>query len=80
MIQATPVPSVQRAIRRVTPIDTRLLQVGLEVFPVYGNDKDGFSMDPIDLVPGTPKKFRYDSLDELFFALLNLNVMAEGSA
>jgi hypothetical protein len=37
-------------------------------------------MDPVDLTPDTPKWVRYDSLDELFFALLNLNVMPEGQA
>ena len=53
---------------------------GLEVFPVYGDEGSGWSMDPVDLTPDTPKGLRYDSLDELFFALLNLNVMPEGQA
>jgi len=62
------------------PVNTRLLKVGMEVFPVYGDERSGWSMDPIDLRPETPKWLRYDSLDELFFALLNLNVMPEGQA
>jgi hypothetical protein len=62
------------------PVNARLLKVGLEVFPVYGDERSGWSMDPIDLTPETPKWLRYDSLDELFFALLNLNVMPEGRA
>ncbi len=66
--------------RRIEPVSTRLLQVGLEVFPVYGDEGSGWSMDPVDLTPDTPKGLRYDSLDELFFALLNLNVMPEGQA
>ena len=66
--------------RQMEPVNTRLLKVGLEVFPVYGDERSGWSMDPIDLTPDTPKWLRYDSLDELFFALLNLNVTPEGQA
>lgn len=66
--------------RTMEPVNARLLKVGLEVFPVYGDERSGWSMDPIDLTPDTPKWLRYDSLDELFFALLNLNVMPEGRA
>jgi hypothetical protein len=66
--------------RQVEPVHARLLKVGLEVFPVYGDERSGWSMDPIDLTPETPKWLRYDSLDELFFALLNLNLMPEGQA
>ena len=66
--------------RPIDPVNTQLLKVGLEVFPVYGDDRSGWSMDPIDLTPETPKWLRYDSLDELFFVLLNLNVMPEGRA
>ncbi len=61
-------------------VNTRLLKVGLEVFPVYGDEKSGWSVDPGDLYPQTPVWFRYRSLDELFFALVNLNVSTEGSA
>lgn len=67
-------------MRQIGPVNARLLKVGLEVFPVYGDERSGWSMDPIDLTPETPKWLRYDSLDELFFALLNLNVTAEGQA
>ena len=67
-------------MRQIEPVNARLLKVGLEVFPVYGDERSGWSMDPIDLGPDTPKWLRYDSLDELFFALLNLNVTPEGSA
>ena len=66
--------------RQIGPVNTRLLKVGMEVFPVYGDECSGWSMDPVDLTPDTPKWLRYDSLDELFFALLNLNVMPEGQA
>jgi hypothetical protein len=66
--------------RQIEPVNTRLLKVGLEIFPVYGDERSGWIMDPIDLTPNTPKWLRYDSLDELFFALLNLNVTPEGQA
>jgi hypothetical protein len=64
----------------IRPVNTRLLKVGLEVFPVYGDERSGWSVDPVDLCPETPRWLRYESLDELFFALLNLNVMPEGQA
>jgi hypothetical protein len=67
-------------MRQIEPVNARLLKVGLEVFPVYGDERSGWSMDPIDLLPEAPKWLRYDSLDELFFALLNLNVTPEGQA
>ena len=47
---------------------------------VFRKSNDRLRMDPIDLRPDTPKWLRYDSLDELFFALLNLNVSPEGQA
>ncbi len=65
---------------RMQAIPAQLLKVGLEVFPVYGDDLSGWSMDPIDLAPNTPKWHRYDSIEELFFALVNLNVSPEGQA
>jgi hypothetical protein len=64
-----------------TVADNRcLLQVGLEVFPIYGSEKHGWSIDQGDLSPLTPREFRYRSLDELFFALVNFNVASEGRA
>jgi hypothetical protein len=65
---------------RVEPVRTHLLQVGLEVFPVYGDERSGWSMDPVDFAPEAPRWLRYDSLEELFFALINLNVGPEGRA
>ncbi len=66
--------------RAVEPVSTHLLKIGLEVFPVYGDELIGWSVDPVDLTPDTPKWLRYDSIDELFFALLNLNFAPEGQA
>jgi hypothetical protein len=61
-------------------VHAQLLKVGLEVFPVYGDEKSGFSVDPGDLYPRTPTWCRYQSIDELFFALVNLNIATEGKA
>jgi hypothetical protein len=61
-------------------VNTRLLKVGAEVFPVYGDDKSGWSVDPGDLYPQAPTWCRYRSCDELFFALVNLHVGPEGQA
>ncbi len=61
-------------------VNAQLMKVGLEVFPVYGDETKGFSVDPGDLYPDIPRWVRYGSLDELFFALVNLNVGPEGKA
>jgi hypothetical protein len=61
-------------------VTTTLLKVGLEVFPVYGDESVGWSMDADDFSPSAASQFRYQSLDELFFALVNLNVSEEGQA
>ena len=61
-------------------ISTTLLKIGLEVFPVYGDESSGWSMNADDFAPSSPALFRYQSLDELFFALVNLNVSEEGQA
>lgn len=62
------------------PVNTRLLQVGLEIIPVYGNDDCGWSLDFEQLPGRTPAGLRYESLDELFFVLVNMNVCHEGTA
>jgi hypothetical protein len=61
-------------------VNARLLKVGLEVFPVYGDETSGWSVDPGDLYPQMPGWYRYQSIDELFFALVNLNFGPEGKA
>lgn len=68
------------AQRAVEPVSARLLKVGREVFPVYGDERVGWSTDPLDLAADAPRWWRYDSIDELFFVLLNLNVSPEGQA
>ena len=64
----------------VVQVNAMLLQIGLEVFPVYGDEASGFSIDAGDLHPLSPKQYRYRSVDELFFALVNLNLSQEGQA
>lgn len=64
----------------VSAIPTKLLQVGLEVFPVYGDEVLGFSMESEDLNPDVPRFLRYNTLEELFFALINFNLSPEGEA
>ncbi len=55
-----------------------LLQVGLEVIPVCGDDDSGWTIDEGDHRPHTARQFRYGSLDELFFALVNYMVAPRG--
>ena len=62
------------------PVNAQLMKVGLEIFPVYGDEASGWSVDPVDLAPDKPEGFRYRSLDELFFALVNFNLSPEGQA
>ena len=57
------------------------LRVGREVFPVYGDPLRGWSPtadDFRDALLSVP--FAYGSLDELFFALVNLCVGPGGEA
>ncbi len=62
------------------PINARLLQVGAEIVPVYGNDTSGWTLESDDLHHHTRVLQRYRSLDELFFVLVNLATGSEGSA
>lgn len=61
-------------------VEATLLRVGLEVMPVYGSRATGFSPDDGDFMHPVPDGARYNTLDELFFALVNLNVSQEGLA
>ena len=61
-------------------VNVRLLHVGSEVFPVYGSDQAGWALQAGEIFPETPAPYRYGSLDEIFFALVNLNVSPEGRA
>ncbi|HYV56066.1 MAG TPA: hypothetical protein VE911_00915 [Candidatus Nitrosopolaris sp.] len=51
------------------------LRVGGEVFPVYGDELRGWSLRPGDVSGLTAcSPYAYASLEELFFALVNLRV------
>jgi hypothetical protein len=58
----------------------QLLRIGSEVFAVYGDENCGFAVDPEDFNPSVPAGCRYLSLDELYFALVNLHATPEGRA
>jgi len=61
-------------------VKAHLLKIGLELFPVYGDEQRGWTVEATDLYPQTPPSFRYGSIDEIFFALVNLNLCPEGRA
>jgi hypothetical protein len=57
------------------------LRVGRGVYPVYGDALRGWSPRADDLHgphAESAERFRYGSLDELFFALVNLWTVAHG--
>jgi hypothetical protein len=55
-----------------------LIEIGASVFPVYGDATQGWSIDRHDIIDGTP--YRYATLDELIFALVNFSLHVDGSA
>lgn len=62
------------------PVNACLLKIGLEVIPVYGNERSGWTVEGgISQFP-TPQCFRYRTLEELFFALVTMTVNGEGEA
>lgn len=66
--------------RAAGPLRAQLMRVGREVFPVYGDERCGFTIDPVDMLTGGCSAGRYATLDELYFALVNFNSAAEGRA
>jgi hypothetical protein len=60
--------------------DTYVLRIGHDLYPIYGHDACGWSIDRRDLSQPTTTQFRYDSLDEIFFALVNLHVSVARAA
>ena len=61
-------------------VNVRLLHVGPDVLPVCGDEKNGWGVYQGDLYPATPAGYRYRSLDELFFVLVNLHLAKCGQA
>lgn len=70
----------QVGLPRWKQIDTQLVQVGREIFPIYGNSRVGFSPCLEDFNCGVARECLYDSRDELLFALVNYHACREGSA
>lgn len=61
-------------------LNGQLITIGAEVVAVYGDERSGFAFDPGDLQGPLPARYRYGTMDELYFALVNLNVGKEGCA
>ena len=57
-----------------------LIKVGTDVYPVYGNDELGWSLEGGGLQSAAAAEFRYPSLEELFFVLVNFSVTPDGHA
>ena len=64
----------------LSPVNTRYLKVGEEMFAVYGDPDSGWSLQQDDLQSGAGKCHRYRSIEELYFVLANLSVSPCGSA
>lgn len=64
----------------MTPTQQRtFLRIGAEVFPVYGDVWRGFSPVAADVHDlGVDSLYVYASLDELYFALVNLCIARAG--
>ena len=56
------------------------LQVGSDLYPVVGDEIHGWNIDDSDFSVRARGPGQYATLDELYFALLNLGVCGEGSA
>jgi hypothetical protein len=66
-------------VARERPTKRTYLRVGGDVFPVYGDDVRGWSPRAADFRGlATCAPFVYASVDELFFALVNLCVGPRG--
>ena len=65
---------------RLEPIKRSLMQVGTEVFPVFGDGQTGYSANIEDFNSNVPKEWRYPTWDELYFVLVNLQIGPDGRA
>lgn len=61
-------------------VNVRLLHIGADVLPVCGDEEVGWGVYQGDLYPDRPAGYRYRSLDELFFVLVNLHLTKCGQA
>lgn len=60
------------------PIRGFLLEIGTLTFPIYGDATIGWSIIRGDIMDVTP--YRYRTLDELVFVLLNYSLLSAGNA
>ena len=60
------------------PLRGVLLEIGQLTFHVYGNARMGWSVVRRDIMYATP--YRYGTLEELVFALLNYTLVEPGEA
>ena len=63
--------------RSESTVQACLLQIGSEIVPVYGDDSSGWSFEPGIQMTRMPV---YSTIDEIFFALVNMNLSTEGQA
>ena len=79
--QATAPVGVLRLSGEARSAGRTYLRIAGQVFPVYGDDLRGWSTRPDDFRDFTTcSPFIYASLDELFFALVNLCAAPRGAA
>ena len=66
---------------RKSAAERTYLRIGGEVFPVYGDAMRGFSPLAADIRDvGVESLWVYESLDELYFALVNLCLAKAGES
>jgi hypothetical protein len=53
---------------------------GTEVYPVYGSEQQGWTLDSGDLHEEVASQFRYQTLEELFFVIVNFSITTNGRA
>jgi hypothetical protein len=63
--------------RSESTVHAQLVRIGVEIVPVYGDNRTGWSFEPGIQSTRWPI---YRTIDELFFALVNMNISPEGNA
>ena len=63
-------------------VNATLMQVGIEVFQIFGSDATGWSVEASDFTnpPSASKRLFYANRSELYFALTNFYYSEESSA
>jgi hypothetical protein len=73
-----PTPRIPSRLQKIE--NGFLLNVGTEVYPVYGSEQHGWTLDSNDLHEEVATQFRYQSLEELFFVIVNFTISTNGTA